>query len=407
MQLLKIDLVKAFKQNYLSVLFVITFIFLILNDCFGLTSLSTVDEVFGILLFLILLFLIFNNNNKMFVYLIIIFSFLTAVGFISSLANFEHIGFYNMFIGAFLFIKPYIYFFVALFLPKEKTMNFKPLIYISKIMICIMFISFLVFLIDHSYFSNDNHTAFTFFTTFGGSIANWLLIFLAIISLKYSKFNFVFALMAVAMVIASDSGLGQLGLLLAFYFLFIKRKIKMNILILLAVGILLFILSYDEIMDYLLDLDAPRSLFFQYSFVTALSYFPFGSGFATFASPLAGQDYSYLYYLYGFDSRYGMGPNSSPSFLYDSYFPMIIGETGLFGTALYIIFIIITFCLIYKIPKTRYKDSALLLFVYFLVSSLGFYSGSSMACANFLILGLLLQSINNQNYCLKLEFNYK
>lgn len=80
----------------------------------------------------------------------------------------------------------------------------------------------------------------------------------------------------------------------------------------------------------------PRYLFFYYGGKTANTYFPFGSGFATFGSDQAARNYSRLYYQYGFNSLFGMNTKDG-SFLSDTFWPMAIGQFGWIGSILYIL----------------------------------------------------------------------
>lgn len=61
----------------------------------------------------------------------------------------------------------------------------------------------------------------------------------------------------------------------------------------------------------------------------AVSYFPFGSGFASFGSNVTANPayYSPLYYKYGLNTVYGLRPDN-PAFLSDTFWPIIIGQFG-------------------------------------------------------------------------------
>ena len=85
-----------------------------------------------------------------------------------------------------------------------------------------------------------------------------------------------------------------------------------------------------------MNVNAPRYLFFYYGGKTANTYFPLGSGFATFGSDQAARNYSRLYYQYGFNSLFGMNTEDG-SFLSDTFWPMAIGQFGWIGSILYIL----------------------------------------------------------------------
>lgn len=66
------------------------------------------------------------------------------------------------------------------------------------------------------------------------------------------------------------------------------------------------------------------------SITMAQQYFPLGAGFGRYGSRTAGVQYSPEYYNLGFPSVYGLDPGGS--FLTDTSWPAILGETGIIGT---------------------------------------------------------------------------
>jgi len=101
--------------------------------------------------------------------------------------------------------------------------------------------------------------------------------------------------------------------------------------------ILTMLLMY-QIDTYLLDSEAPRSLLIKYGFITALTYFPFGAGFASFGSNEAAMHYSKLYYQYNFPARKAMTvfqtEKGTTTYLNDAYLGMIVGQFGIIGLLL-------------------------------------------------------------------------
>lgn len=75
----------------------------------------------------------------------------------------------------------------------------------------------------------------------------------------------------------------------------------------------------------------PRWLLYGTSFKLASDYFPFGSGFGTFGNSVSFSGrYSDVYSLYGIAGRYGFSQDNI-LFLSDTYWPSVIGETGIAG----------------------------------------------------------------------------
>ena len=104
-----------------------------------------------------------------------------------------------------------------------------------------------------------------------------------------------------------------------------------------------FIFAYSDLQDYIFSGYAPRALLLRYGFITAINYFPLGSGFASYGSEMAKRYYSKLYYEYGFDRIWSMsfeanraGSNYGVTTLNDCYLGMIVGQYGWFGFFCYI-----------------------------------------------------------------------
>ena len=76
-------------------------------------------------------------------------------------------------------------------------------------------------------------------------------------------------------------------------------------------------------------------LFIQYGIKTANTYFPVGSGFATYGTDMAARYYSPLYQLYGWSNLWTLG--TSGKFLNDVFFAGILGQFGWFGFGLYLL----------------------------------------------------------------------
>jgi hypothetical protein len=89
------------------------------------------------------------------------------------------------------------------------------------------------------------------------------------------------------------------------------------------------------------SIETVRVEMFYASLDIARKYFPLGSGSGTFGSAPSFSDYySYLYYRYNIDQIYGGSPDY-PAFLMDSTWSKIIGESGVFGTASFVLFFVI------------------------------------------------------------------
>lgn len=130
------------------------------------------------------------------------------------------------------------------------------------------------------------------------------------------------------------------ALLFGFLFLFLwyilKKYKKLNFIAIAILAVGIFFLSQYQIDNYLSKEGTARHVFYEYAVKNANTYFPFGSGFATYGSPEAAKNYSSLYYLYGFDEVWGMSPDFK-AFLTDTYWASVLGQFGWIGTFLMII----------------------------------------------------------------------
>lgn len=169
---------------------------------------------------------------------------------------------------------------------------------------------------------------------FGNASQFGILVGVAFAFVIYSKPKCVHFYEIIAMATLIFTMKGMALIIAAVYIamlLVVKKRIKIWQLALVGV-VLTFVLRY-QIYTYLLDETAPRAILIRYGAVTANTYFPFGGGFATWASDAAGKYYSPLY------SKYGL--NTRNAFIYDyvggtalddAYLGMAIGQFGWLGT---------------------------------------------------------------------------
>ena len=80
-----------------------------------------------------------------------------------------------------------------------------------------------------------------------------------------------------------------------------------------------------------------RILMYTTSAEIARDYFPLGAGLGRFGSTGSRLEYSPIYVQYGLDQVFGLRP-SDAQFITDTFWPRILGETGVFGLAAYFVF---------------------------------------------------------------------
>lgn len=139
---------------------------------------------------------------------------------------------------------------------------------------------------------------------------------------------------------------------------------------LIVVGVLA--VSGYQIDTYLKNLNSPRMILLRYGLKTANTYFPLGSGFATYGSDMAAKNYSSLYTLYGFENMYGLTPDNT-SFLNDCYLGMVFGQFGYLGSILFCAIMITIFVILLRCNFLNKSIKAMVLAVFLglVISSIG------------------------------------
>ncbi|MBN1411901.1 MAG: hypothetical protein JW969_13715 [Spirochaetales bacterium] len=137
-----------------------------------------------------------------------------------------------------------------------------------------------------------------------------------------------------------------------------QSKIRIKILMIISiiiifavfVGTLAVDLLQQKITSYLLTenfMEISRNVLYIKSFEIAVDNFPIGVGMGRYASWLSRAYYSPVYDEYNISRVYGLS-REFPMFIVDTFWPMIIGEIGFIGLALFILIIIIFFITIFK-----------------------------------------------------------
>jgi hypothetical protein len=77
-----------------------------------------------------------------------------------------------------------------------------------------------------------------------------------------------------------------------------------------------------------------RTALYAGAYLLAKEHFPLGAGVGVFGSYGSIVHYSDIYYRFGFNAIYGMSP-AYPNFIQDTFWPQILGETGVLGLLAY------------------------------------------------------------------------
>lgn len=152
-----------------------------------------------------------------------------------------------------------------------------------------------------------------------------------------SKKYIIMLLLIMCSTLRSKAFGAALAIILICYFVFVRKK-KITLRTMLLFIPLVVILGWDQIQYYFFSSIIPDSARYQLltkAFEIARDMFPLGAGFATFGSYYSGVYYSSVYAAYGLSNINGLRIGAS-QFISDSFWPMVLGQSGYFGLFSYI-----------------------------------------------------------------------
>lgn len=165
---------------------------------------------------------------------------------------------------------------------------------------------------------------------------------------NFSNWRYIFSASMIALALKIKD-------VFAFFIAFLTglfRNIRVSVIIIIMplVFLLYFLymtfmpLHYSQYFESGDDSNVARVVLTSTSFKIAFDEFPFGMGFGQYGSPISRIYQSPVYSQYGIDTVYGLSFNEdSRNFMVDTFWPMIIGETGWLGTILFICLIFSAF----------------------------------------------------------------
>lgn len=367
-----------------SFFLIILFLLSILETFFFADALRYYDECLMIVCTIYVFAKLFTGyrTSRLEKNITIIISALLIAGLCSNLLFNVQNSYTDVLIDIMTFAKPFSVFLACAFILKKRSIYldfYKAVVLIARILIYVMFFSLVLGMVldtPFSYYDKwavvKNVKTYTFLIGYPSIAAGCIIPLMVILNLENNKKNRICLIMSLIMLVFTQSGIGILG---AFVFLILKfffqhnKKIRWWHIALIVLGGTF--VGYTEIREYLLNASSARSLLFQYAFKTANTYFPLGSGFATYGSSQAAKSYSELYLNYGFTKYWGMGIGDNSFYLHDSYFPMLIGQFGYIGSFLYFVFYKKFFSEITRLNSVNTKCAMLLGFIMMLALNLG------------------------------------
>lgn len=187
---------------------------------------------------------------------------------------------------------------------------------------------------------------------------------------------------------------------LAVYFMASARKKKFSVKSLLAIIPVLCLVGWSQFEFYFIKLEdeSARAQLLSKAFLVANDHFPLGAGLATYGSYYSSISYSPLYFEYGLNTIYGL--QQGGSYISDSFWPMIIGQSGYIGALFYILALIMLIKRTTKIQKIDINlfAAALAIIGYLLIEST---ASSAFVHPNAMPMAILLGVFMTQKSSLK------
>lgn len=205
-------------------------------------------------------------------------------------------------------------------------------------------------------------------------LAGSMVFLLAILTLFYEKKNDFYLLLTCAVLFFTLRGkaIGGIAVYFLVYFFILKQRKKLRLWHILLLAVVALIVGWEQFSYYYIDFGGASARFAltQTSLVIAKDYFPIGTGFGTYASNAAAEYYSPVYHMYGLNYIHGLS-EADMSFGSDTFWPIIIGQTGVVGTIVYVYALIALFRRVLGMKKINLcaYTSGIFIFAYLMISS--------------------------------------
>jgi len=183
----------------------------------------------------------------------------------------------------------------------------------------------------------------------------------------------------------------------------LSKKGKLKIWQILIIAVVSILIGFSTILYYFsTERNTARGALLRYSVVVFKRYFPFGAGFATYASNMAAEYYSKLYDEFGFNYIFGLA-KENPVFANDSFWPEIIGQFGFIGLVLAIILLILFYRNIINLNSSKSEKLILQwIFFVFLIGSTGTKTYIHFVTTGFYIILALYENTKNKQKLLQI-----
>lgn len=191
---------------------------------------------------------------------------------------------------------------------------------------------------------------------------SFLLLLLLVLFKSNKKQDLLFCFMAVILTCASlrTKAIATICIFILLYYLIIVKDKKISFRYLIFLIPLVIIIGWEQISFYFFSsqsMEMARGALQVTSAKIAKDFFPFGTGFGTFGSYYSGVSYSPVYALYGISSVWGL-LEANPMYICDTYWPMILAQTGIIGLICMVMLVVL---LLKKIQKLYRYDKLIYL----------------------------------------------
>lgn len=323
------------------------------------------DEMLAIISFLYIIFYIIKSRGKISVnkFSVIIFCFLIIITLIGLFANFKF-GYQELnyvFADILVFWKFFLVYFGFELLTKDRIINYQKTLAknIKAIVVFLLILTLLNYMFDIFPAMEDRYGISPNQLFFGHpTILTSVCVFLLVTLLyceKVNKKTYVYIAIILLLILSTlrskSIGFAIVAIVVLTYINVTDKKI--NTWKMFIIGIICLVVGYKQIYYYFIDDNTARLELLSTSIEIANDYFPTGTGFGTYGSYFSGQNYSPIYNMYDIDDVWGLR-EEAPTFISDSFWPMILGQFGYIGTFLYVMCI----CIIYYKIQKKYSTEA-------------------------------------------------
>lgn len=345
-------LTSALSRKKINILDLLTIVFVVILTFQSLIStrisiFQYFDEILSLGVFILGILLRIYNGSKInrfdLTFMILIFAYELA-GWISYALQLYQ-NFFVTLMGGYLQIK----FFILIIGMKWllRCSWFRNRFYRSLHIACVISL-WLLFLID----------SVSLIRTGGNLLGNWdicgKVVFLMsgiLMTNKKTKIEYVtFALGIILLLLTSSAkAYGAIALLCLLDIWVIKLKKKAGLKELCVFGLIIICVAWKKIYYYYIHGmgSYARSVLTLKGLEIAKDYFPFGTGWSTFASYGAEKNYSPLYFIYGISNHQELGILYK-KYLTDVYWPSVIAESGFLG---FICIVLLLILILYSLQK--------------------------------------------------------